>query len=113
MSISIGRIKFSIVTSKDSKRTKLLLKKYNIKPNSIHCPNKKLKGKPHPDHLLKSLEINKASTKEACFFGDTKIDYTAAKRAKIDFIFVKYGYGKYESIFKKSISNFNQIIKFI
>lgn len=106
-------IKFSIVTSKDSKRTKLLLKKYNIKPNSIHCPNKRLRGKPYPDHLLNSLLKNKVSSKEACFFGDTKIDYTAAKRAKICFIFVRYGYSKYERIFKNSISNFNEIIKCI
>jgi len=110
--ITHKELKFSIVTSKDFKRTKLLLRKYNIKPNSLHCPNNKLRGKPHPDHLLKSLEKNKVKAKDACFLGDTKIDYLAAKRAKVDFVFVKYGYGKYEKSYKNSISNFSEIKKF-
>ncbi len=34
-------IKFSIVTSKDYARSKFLLKKFKIKPTTIHCPNKR------------------------------------------------------------------------
>ena len=52
------KIKFSIVTSKDYKRSKILLKKFNIEPCSIHCPNTKLRGKPYPDQLLYSLKKN-------------------------------------------------------
>jgi len=104
--------KFSIVTSKDFKRTKFLLKKFNIQPNTIHCPNNKLRGKPYPDHLLNSLKKNKVKPKDACFFGDTEVDFLAAKRAKIDFIFVKYGYGK-DAGYNYQIESFKQIKKII
>ena len=108
-----NKIKFSIVTSKDIKRTKILLKKFDIKPNTIHCPNNKLRGKPYPDHLLRSVKMNKMKSSNACFIGDTKIDYLAAKRAKIDFIFAKYGYGEDKIYYKNKIQLLNEISKFI
>ena len=107
------KIKFSIVTSKDYKRSKFLLKKYKIEPSSLHCPNKKLRGKPYPDHLLYSLKKNKIKVEEACFVGDTEVDFLAAKRAKITFVFAKYGYGKNNRLYKYKISNFQQIKNFI
>lgn len=106
------KIIFSIVTSKDANRTKYLLKKFDINPNSIHCPNKKLRGKPYPDHLLESIKKNKVKSEEACYFGDMRVDYLSAKNANIDFIFVKYGYGSKKN-YKYQISNFRQIKKFI
>ena len=107
------KIKFSIVTSKDLKRTNFFLKKFKIKPNSVHCPNNKLRGKPYPDHLLHSLKINKISNDNACYVGDTKIDYLAAKKAKIFFIFATYGYGKNSKLYKNKILRFRNIRKFI
>ena len=107
------KIKFSIVTSKDLKRSKFLLNKYKINPTSVHCPNKNFRGKPFPDQLLNSLKKNKIKAKDACFVGDTNIDFLAAKRAKIDFIFTKYGYGKNSKSYKYNISNFRQIRNFI
>ena len=106
-------IKFSIVTSKDLVRTKFLLKQFKIKPSSIHCPNKKLRGKPFPDHLLNSLKRNKVKAQNAYFFGDMEVDFQAAKKAKIKFVFAKYGYGKINKKYKLTISNFNEINKFI
>ena len=108
-----NKIKFSIVTSKDFKRTKFLLKKSGIEPNSIHCPNKKLRGKPYPDHLLHSIKMNNVEPLDSCFFGDSKIDYLAAKNANIDFVFVSYGYGKESNEYKQQIEDFNQVNKFI
>ena len=108
-----NNIKFSIVTSKDFKRTKFLLRKFNIQPNTIHCPNNRLRGKPYPDHLLNSLKKNKVKPKDACFFGDTEVDFLAAKKAKIDFIFAKYGYGKKNSNYNYQIDSFKQIKKII
>ena len=107
------KIKFSIVTSKDLKRSNFLLKKFKIKPNSIHCPNNRLRGKPYPDHLLFALKKNKIDKNNACYVGDTKIDYIAAKRADISFVFAKYGYGKDNNLYKNKILNFKQIKKFI
>tara|TARA_B100000989_G_scaffold297025_1_gene281643 strand:+ start:982 stop:1605 length:624 start_codon:yes stop_codon:yes gene_type:complete len=111
--LSRNKIKFSIVTSKDYKRSKFLLNKFNIKPISIHCPSKKFRGKPYPDQLLYSLKKNKIKKIDACFVGDTKIDYLAAKKANITFIFAKYGYGENKKIYKYPISNIKQLIKFI
>ena len=107
------KVKFSIVTSKDLKRTKFLLKKFKIYPNSIHCPNNKYRGKPSPDHILNSIKKNSVKRKDACFFGDMKVDYLAAKNAKIDFIFANYGYGKKKSFYKNQIKNLNEIKQFI
>ena len=75
--------------------------------------NKKLRGKPYPDHLLYSLKKNKIKTKNAYFVGDTKIDFLASKRAKIKFIFAKYGYGEDNKLYKYKISNFKQIRRYI
>lgn len=108
-----NKINFSIVTSKDLKRTKYLLDKFNIRPNSIHCPNNKLRGKPFPDHLLASLKKNKVQAKNAYYFGDMEVDFQAAKKAKIKFIFAKYGYGKFYKKYKYVMSNFKEINKFI
>ena len=43
---------------------------------------------------------------ECVYIGDTKIDYLAAKKAKIDFIFASYGY------FNGKLNCTNQINKF-
>ena len=107
------KIKFSILTSKDLKRSKLLLKKYNILPETIHCPKKKLRGKPFPDHILDCLKKNKIKKKDVCFVGDTKIDNLAARRAGIEFIFAKYGYGVDEKLYNNKITKFKDIKKFL
>tara|TARA_A100001011_G_scaffold36912_1_gene35064 strand:+ start:840 stop:1466 length:627 start_codon:yes stop_codon:yes gene_type:complete len=107
------KIKFAIVTSKDFKRSKFLLSKFKIEPSSLHCPTKKLRGKPYPDQLLHSLKKNKFRAKDTWFVGDTNIDYQAARSAKIKFIFAKYGYGENNKLYKYKISNFKQIRKFI
>jgi HAD superfamily hydrolase (TIGR01549 family) len=106
-------VKFSIVTSKDYKRSRFLLKKYNIQPVSIHCPNKMLRGKPSPDHLLFCLKKNKIKKKDACFIGDTHIDFQAAKKAKISFIFAKYGYGESKNIYKYKITKISDLKKVV
>ena len=107
------KIQYSIVTSKDLFRTKLFLKKFKIKPLSIHCPNKKLRGKPYPDHLIKVLKKNHIIKDDACYVGDTMVDYLAAKNAKISFIFAKYGYGKNSKLYKNKISKFSDLKKYI
>lgn len=107
------RIKFSIVTSKDLKRSSFLLRKFKIKPNSIHCPNNTLRGKPYPDHLLYCLKKNKINRNDAYYVGDTEIDYLAAKRANISFIFAKYGFGKNNRLYKNKISKFKHIKNFL
>lgn len=111
--LKLNNIKFSIVTSKDFKRSSFLLKKFKIKPNSLHCPNKKLRGKPYPDHILHAIEKNSAKLDSTCFVGDTYIDYLAAKNAKINFIFAKYGYGINKKEYSNKINSIRGIKNFI
>lgn len=107
------RIKFSIVTSKNKKRSLILLKKYNITMMSVHCASKNKPGKPSPYLLNEAIRKNKMNKKKTCFIGDTYIDYLAAKRAKVDFIYAKYGYGNNKFQYKKNISVFSDIQKYI
>ena len=45
--------------------------------------------------------------------GDTNIDYLTAKRAKIGFIFAKYGYGREKKIYKNKILNIKDLNKYL
>lgn len=108
-----NKIKYSILTSKDLKRTKILLKKYNIIPETIHCPEKKFRGKPYPDQIFDCLKKNKIKKNDVCFVGDTYVDYLAAKKANIGFIFAKYGYGIDEIFYTNKVLKFNGIQKYI
>ena len=107
------KIPYSIVTSKDLERSKFFLKKYNIKPKSLHCPSKKFKGKPNPDLILNSMKKNKKLPKDSCYVGDTFYDFISSKNAKISFIFASYGYGKKNINYKLQIKKFSDILKFI
>lgn len=108
------KIRFSIVTSKDYQRTKEILKYFKIKPVSLHCPKKNLRGKPYPDQILECLKKNKIKKiKDTCYVGDTNFDYLSSKKAGISFIFCKYGYGKNSVKFKNKINNFKDLKKFI
>ena len=103
---------FCLVTSKDLDRTKIIIKKFDLKFKSIHCPNSKLRGKPYPDQILHCLNKNKFKKKETAYVGDTYQDYLAAKRSGITFIFANYGFGKQKKIYKNNIKNLKDIKKY-
>ena len=48
----------------------------------IQSPEKNLKGKPHPDQLLKVITELKVKKNQCIYIGDTYIDFLAAKNAK-------------------------------
>ncbi len=104
--------KIGLVTSKDLFRTKKILKIYNLKFNIISCPKKNLKPKPFPDQILYALNKFKFNKKNIFFIGDTLYDYHAAKAAKVNFIFAKYGYGKENKKYKNKIKNIKEVIKY-
>jgi phosphoglycolate phosphatase len=108
------KIKYSIVTSKNLKRSKLLLNKFKIFPSSLHCPRSNIKSKPFPDHLLSAIKKNnfQKKKKDICYVGDTLIDYTAATRANINFVFAKYGYGKLKNK-TDAIAKFSDLKKYL
>ena len=76
-----------IVTSKEKKRTDIILRKLKILKyfSVIVNPSLKLKGKPYPDQLLHALKKMKIKKKNAVYIGDVKYDQIAAKNAGIKF----------------------------
>ncbi len=102
----------AIVTSKDSKRTKFLIKKFNLTFNYISCPKKNLRGKPYPDQInlvLDRLKIKNRSN--VVYIGDTKYDFLTAKKAKINFIHASYGFEKKIADVKVKINKFSDLLK--
>lgn len=98
--------KVGVVTSKDFKRTNKLIKKYNLKFSIIQCPSNKLRGKPYPDTILKAISKTQFKKKDVYYIGDTNNDFLSAKRAKINFIYASYGYGKVKAKKIHSINKF-------
>ena len=71
---------------------------------------KKLRGKPYPDQIFDCIKKNKIKKKNTYFVGDTYIDYMAAEKANIQFIFAQYGYGIGKKIFKKKYLNLKMLL---
>lgn len=107
------KVKVAIVTSKDTKRTKLIVKKLKIPITVLISPSKNLRGKPYPDQLNLALKNLKSDKKKACYIGDMNVDYKAAKNSKISFVFAKYGYQKLKNKFKITIKKPKEILEFI
>ena len=103
--------KLCINTSKDLKRTKIILKKYKRLFRFIQCPQKNLKGKPYPDQINNVIKKLKVKKKDCIYIGDTRFDFLSAKNAKIDFLFAKWGYGINKNY--KSINNIKKIKKIV
>ena len=104
----------AVVTSKDWERTNKLLEKYNLIFKCVSCPKRNLRGKPFPDQINYVLKKLKISNKNAVFYvGDTRFDYLAAKKAKVNFIHASYGFEKKIINVKNKITNLDEIISFL
>ena len=103
------KYKIGIVTSKDKVRTRKIINIFKLNIDLHVSPTKLLKGKPNPDTLLYAIKKMRLKKSECVYIGDTKIDYLAAKRAKIDFIFANYGYFNDELDCKNRINKFSEI----
>lgn len=102
----------TILTSKDIKRTKNFLKNQIKYFSLIECNNDSIKGKPHPDQILKIISKLKVSQSDCVYIGDTNIDYLTAKNSKIDFVFAEWGYGKNYN-YKYKCKKIKDLIKYI
>jgi HAD superfamily hydrolase (TIGR01549 family) len=103
--------KIALLTSKDTKRSKAVLKKLNFKFDYIECGKKNVKGKPDPYQLLQILKKLKVKRKNAVYVGDMHYDLLTAKNAKVDFIYATYGYGKIKFNKKKMrIKSISQLL---
>ena len=100
-----------IVTSKDKKRTNLIVSDYHYLFSIIQCPQKNLKGKPYPDQINKVIKVLDVKKNQCLYVGDTHIDYLASKKSKIDFLFAEWGYSKKSNIYKYSIKKITELQK--
>lgn len=93
-----------IVTTKNSKSSKILLKhlgiydffKVIIGREDVNFP------KPHAEPILKALSMINTNANEIFMIGDTKLDVLAAKNANIKAIALSCGYESEESLKKYS-----------
>ncbi|MCM3768334.1 HAD family hydrolase [Neobacillus niacini] len=65
------------------------------------CADDTKKHKPHPEPLIKFLEISGADPKKSIYIGDTIYDYECAKDAGIDFGLALWGCKNYQNIHTK------------
>ena len=101
----------AVVTSKDKSRTLEILKKFNLPFKIIECPSKKIKGKPDPALIKIALKKLKSSIENSYYVGDMEVDYITSKKAKIKFIFSKYGYSKQKKKYPFQINKFKDLLK--
>ena len=103
----------AIVTSKNNKRTKKILKLFKLKVDYVQCPQKGLRGKPYPDQILKVIKKFKVHKKNCFYIGDTIFDKVSASRSKINFVFAKYGYRIGIKKYKHTIKNIFETLDLI
>jgi phosphoglycolate phosphatase len=94
--------RLGIVTTKTSLYTKEILQHFNLLEffKVVVGREDVTHAKPHPEPVLKALLELKSGTKDAWMIGDTILDLTAAKEAKINSVGVLCGYGKKEDLIK-------------
>ena len=84
----------SIVTSKKKKNSVFYMNKFfpKIKFSLICSPKNNMRSKPFPDQFNYTFKKLKVLPQNSVYIGDMIYDQIAAKRAKTNFIFAKYGY---------------------
>ena len=104
-------IKTCIFTSKDIFRTRIILKKFDIKVNKLITPEKIKFPKPHPSALNLMKKTYHIHYSNILFIGDTISDYKSAKSAKVNYVHTNWGYGtNYKP--KIKINNFLDLNKY-
>ena len=107
------KINLFVVTSKDRKRTKLILKNISHLFLYLSSPSKNLKGKPHPDQINFILNKFSLNQDDCVYVGDTEVDQLSAKYANIDFLFAEWGYGPRPSDKHISLHQISDLLSYI
>ncbi|MED3550245.1 HAD family hydrolase [Cytobacillus praedii] len=89
-----------IVTSKTNEELINDFVPFGLSNYLIHtvCADDTVRHKPHPEPLLKFLEISGADPKKSIYIGDTIYDYECARDAGIDFGLALWGCKNHEDI---------------
>jgi HAD superfamily hydrolase (TIGR01549 family) len=64
----------------------------------IVCSDDTIRNKPHPDPILKFLELSGCQPSEAIYIGDTAHDFNCAQSAGVDFGLAAWGAGDIRNI---------------
>ena len=108
------KYKVGLVTSKDSYRTKIILKKLRLSFKHVIASKPGIRGKPFPNQLNKAIKLFNFKKKENVFYvGDTLIDQKFAKNANVNYIHANYGFEKKKVKCNSKIKNLIEIFKFI
>jgi phosphoglycolate phosphatase-like HAD superfamily hydrolase len=99
-------IQVVIVSFASSKLIEETAKYFNIPYNFIIAGNQIKNKKPHPESMLKALELLKVEANDIISFGDNLIDYEASKSANIKFIACLWGSQDKENLENSDCENF-------
>jgi phosphoglycolate phosphatase len=108
----------AIASNRPQRFTELIIKKLKIKKyfnGGIWCADRVGSIKPNPKILYAILKKLRIKKEEAIYIGDMAIDLETAKRARIDFIFIKGGSSSLGEVKqyknKRVISSLSEILK--
>ena len=93
-----NNIKTAVITNKYYNMARKVLSKFDFSKNLsliLGCDSIK-NAKPHPEPILKALEMLKLSPNESLYVGDHHNDIKSANAAKTDSVAVTWGYGQNE-----------------
>lgn len=89
----------STATTKATATARIVLEKFGLLTYFDHVQGTDgFPAKPHPDVILKSLEVFGVTPSDALMIGDAPADMDAGRRAGVRLCAVTYGYGKREEL---------------
>lgn len=94
--LKLNSIKLAVVTARSKTSSIDILKQTNIYPllEGVVSAEDVKNAKPHPDHVLKALDILQVEPQFAVMVGDTISDVQSGKAAGVKTIGVSYGFHK-------------------
>ena len=84
----------ALFTSKNKKRVRNILSKFQIKFEKIVTLDDVVKPKPSPEGLFKIIKVYPYNKNKIFYLGDTNHDFIAAKKSKIKFLHCNWGFFK-------------------
>ena len=99
-----------VVTSKDKMRTDAILALLPVEFVTVRTPEPGYRGKPAPDHLLAACAEANRDPCETLYVGDMFFDYSAAFRAGIDYVHVRWGYGDRPADCSRTVNSMRELL---
>jgi len=103
--ISQNNIQITIVSFASHKLVEQITKQFNI-PYSFILSGRDIKKKPSPDGMIKAMKEMKCNSNNIISFGDSLVDYQAAKAANIKHITCLWGSSEKKILEENGCENF-------